>query len=63
MKAIIVENGIDLIPETEFDRDCIAKIMNKTLIAKFQDDWDNKGNMQLRFEMHPWVVGHRDERR
>ena len=50
MKVIKHENGVDLIPETDFEKECIKHISNKQLTAEFEDNWDQKGNLQLRFK-------------
>lgn len=54
MKVIKTEHGIDLIPETDFEKECIRHIAGKILTAKFEDDWNNSGNLEIRFQPHKW---------
>jgi hypothetical protein len=54
MKLKMTEYGIILEPETDWERRCLEKIANKTLTAKFEDGWENKGAMKIEFEPHPW---------
>lgn len=54
MKAKKTEHGIELIPENAFEEDCLKHIVNKTLIAKYQDQWESKGTVIVAFQPHPW---------
>ena len=54
MKVIKKEDGIDLVPETEFEKECIKHIAGKTITAKFEDSWNRTGNLEIKFEAHKW---------
>lgn len=47
-------NGVEFIPETEFEKECIQLLAGKALSAKFEDAWDQKGPLQITYEKHPW---------
>ena len=54
MKVIKTRYSIQLAPENEFEKECLKHIANKKLTSKYEDDWDQKGNLILKFEPHPW---------
>jgi hypothetical protein len=54
MKIVKEENGLRLSPDNEWERECLEKIANKTLTAKWEDGWDQRGDLVLRYEAHPW---------
>lgn len=54
MKVIKKEDGIDLVPETEFERECVKHIAGKSITAKFEDSWNRTGNLEIKFEIHTW---------
>lgn len=52
MQVIKTQYGIELIPENEFEKDCIKHIASKSLEAKFEDQWNQCGNLKLEFKPH-----------
>lgn len=56
MKVIKLENGIQLKPENDFEKECLKHIHGKTLSVKFEDEWDRKGDLKLEFKPHPWTL-------
>jgi len=51
MKAEERENGITLVPETEFERKILDRL-RKHVIEKirFQDDWEGRGPLYIDFD-------------
>ncbi len=57
MKCKKTEYGIELIPETDFEIDCLKHLHSKkTIKIHFEDTWDCKGNLILEATPHPWDV-------
>ena len=54
MKIEKTENGIKLILQTKWEKECIDSIAGKVLVAKFEDEWERKGSLRLEYEKHPW---------
>lgn len=58
MKCVKLENGIQIIAESQFEQECLIQIEGKSLIAKRDLDksWSNTPVKQLDlvFKMHPW---------
>jgi len=54
MKVIKKENGIQLIPESDFERDCLAHIADKgNLKSEWDDAWVPR-NLEITFQEHKW---------
>ncbi len=54
MTVIKHETGIELVPENEFERECLNHIANKPVAAQWTDSWERKGNLKLEFPKHEW---------
>lgn len=55
MKCKKTEYGIELIPESQFEKDCLRHLYTRQPVtAKFEDEWDCKGNLILEGKPHPW---------
>ena len=54
MKVEKTKHGIKLIPESDWDRECLGHIDSKKVTCHFEDQWDKKGNFLIEFEPHPW---------
>lgn len=55
MKIEQTENSIKLKADTEWERATLLLLRQKTIAsAKFEDDWNNTGYLELVFETHPW---------
>ena len=48
------ENGISLVPETEFEKECLRHIYGKALKTQWEDNWNQTGGLEITFEPHPW---------
>lgn len=54
MKVIKKENGIELIPESDFERDCLRHIADKGhLKAAYKDAWV-PFELEITFPEHKW---------
>lgn len=48
MKVIKRENGIELVPETDFEKECLSHIYSKGISKiEWTDSWERKGNLKL----------------
>lgn len=47
-------NGITLMPETPFDKECLEYISDKVLTTRYDDTWHRSGPLVLTFKQHPW---------
>ncbi|MHC4315219.1 MAG: hypothetical protein ACYSW3_22470 [Planctomycetota bacterium] len=54
MKIEKLESGIKLIPETDFEKECLKHIANKTLKSSSQDTWHQTGPVTLAFDGNSW---------
>lgn len=54
MKIKKLELGVELIPENDYERECLKHIANKQVVVKFEDSWDQSGNLSIKFSPHPW---------
>lgn len=54
MQVIKTQYGIELIPENEFERDCLRHIANKSINAKWTDNWNQKDNLKIEFPADSW---------
>lgn len=55
MKIKKTEYGVELIPESSFEVECLKHLRNQTSIfMKFEDEWDQKGNLKIEGKPHPW---------
>jgi hypothetical protein len=49
MKVIKHENGIELVPESESERQCLKHIDGKKLTVTWTDAWERMGNLKIEF--------------
>lgn len=55
MKCKKTEHGIELIPENDFDAECLRHLERQTNVSiKFEDTWNKSGNLHLEGKGHPW---------
>lgn len=54
MKVIETEDTIELIPESEFEKEKLKRIANKTVKTEWSDSWDSKGNLIIRLPCEDW---------
>lgn len=54
MKVIAHENGIELVPETEFEKQCLKKIAHETVSMKWTDEWNQSGNLKIEAKDNDW---------
>lgn len=54
MKVKKTEYGIELEPETSYERECLDHIAGKKLTAVHEDAWARKGLVKIEFKPHPW---------
>jgi hypothetical protein len=54
MKVIKHENGIELVPETDFEIECLRHIANRSIHAEWTDKWDSSGNLKVEFPKDSW---------
>ena len=51
MKVEQQENGIALIPETDFEREALKRLRKKSIKSmQFEDAWDQKGRFLIEFD-------------
>lgn len=49
------ENSIRLVPESDWERDCLRSLKNRGIEKmEFEDYWNQVGYLQLDFTVHPW---------
>ncbi len=48
MKVVRHENGIDLVPESDFEREALKSIWHEKVKMDWEDSWNQKGNFQIR---------------
>lgn len=57
MKVKKTECGVELEPETLHERECLEHLHRQSQVTmKFDDDWDNTGNLTIEGRPHPWDV-------
>ena len=55
MKCIKLANGIQIIAENDFERECLEHIKGKIVSVKVEDAWAKSVNkVDLTFNVHPW---------
>lgn len=54
MKIKKLEYGIELIPESKYEEECLSHISGKQVKVQFVDSWEQKGPLKIEFEPHPW---------
>lgn len=55
MKIKKTEHGIELIPETPFEKECLVHLARQNSITvKFEDQWDQTGPVKIEGQPHPW---------
>lgn len=54
MRIKIVQDGIELTPETEFEKEALDSIAGRTLKAEYEDPWEGKGALKITHPKHPW---------
>jgi len=55
MKCKKTQYGIELIPENDFEVECLKHLFNhKPISASFTDNWNNSGNLIIQWQPHPW---------
>lgn len=47
MTVIRHENAIELVPESEYERECLKLISGKSVSANWTDRWEQNGNMRI----------------
>jgi hypothetical protein len=58
MKVIRHEDGITLVPESDYERECLKVIYGKALKTVYEDSWNRTGNLKLEFNADPWSSNH-----
>ena len=59
MKCKKTEYGIELVSETDYERECLKHLeRQRSVTIKFEDLWNKSGNLQIAGKPDPW-----DERR
>lgn len=55
MKCKKTEYGIELIPETDFERDCLRHVQEQVNVTlQFEDAWNRTGNLKIEGQPHHW---------
>jgi hypothetical protein len=54
MKVIRSEHGIELIPETEFEKECLRLIANRAVTPVWTDSWNRSGNLKIEAKEPDW---------
>lgn len=54
MKVIVHENSIELVPETEFEKQSLKQIAGKPVVTKWTDDWNQTGNLKIETQDLDW---------
>lgn len=54
MKVEKHEDGIELIPENEFERDCLKHIIGKRITAQWVNSWEPQSNLKIEFPKDEW---------
>lgn len=55
MKIELQEKSIRLLPENNWEIECLNKLHQHGIDKlQFQDSWNNTGYLQLNFPIHPW---------
>jgi hypothetical protein len=54
MTVIKHENGLELIPDNEFERDCLKHIVGKRLTAEWISSWETTPNVKIEFPKDEW---------
>lgn len=51
------EYGVELEAETPYEQECLKHLHRQGRVTmKFDDDWDNTGNLTIEGKPHPWDV-------
>ena len=57
MKVIMTQLGIELVPETEFEKTCLEHVAKQSMVTlKFRDEWNSKGNLIIEGKPDEWGV-------
>jgi hypothetical protein len=55
MKCKKTEYGVELIPETDHERECLKHLERQSSVTiTFEDTWNKTGNLQIEGKPHPW---------
>lgn len=55
MKCKKTEHGVELIPESDYEKECLLHIKHQDNVKiEFEDTWNNTGNLIIQGEPHPW---------
>lgn len=55
MKCKMTECGVELIPENDYEIECLKHLERQNSVSiSFQDNWDKTGNLKLEGKPHPW---------
>lgn len=54
MKCEKSECGIKLIAETPFEQECLKHLASEQLHTEWEDTWNCRGYLELKFMSHPW---------
>lgn len=55
MKCKKTQYGIELIPENNFEIECLKHLFDhKPVSVVFEDNWNNTGNLIVQGKPHPW---------
>lgn len=55
MKIKMTELGLELEPETSFEKECLKHLANQNSISvSFKDKWDQTGAMTIEGKPDPW---------
>ena len=55
MKVIKHENGVEFVPESDFERECLNHISKGCNVQlTWTNNWNNNGNLMITFNKDDW---------